>query len=145
MPFLPFPPLPTIPRDKARNRSPTGEASDSSVGQLPGEASGSMMDCDHRPSTTGDQPAVLVDEGEGGSNPCKRGRESSQDLGTRYFKQQKWNHSKLRPPWHWSKNGSVFVGGDSGGELNGDVTNGVSSASTSTYQQQDHNHTQIDT
>lgn len=108
MPFHPFPPLPPYPRGK-KDPSPSDEVNRLSVDQPAEEAqpdnhlpaTSNSNDC--TPSTTGDQPDAEV--------PCtnnhftsKRGRESSYDLGRRYFKQQKWNHTKIGPAWHGRRN-----------------------------------------
>ncbi|KAL6215044.1 hypothetical protein ACLB2K_014475 [Fragaria x ananassa] len=117
MPFHPFPPLPPCPRHQ---KDPSHDVRHASVNQA---SEGQQASCDTRncyseestPSTTG------VTQADSGT-PCatnqlgiKRERESSYEapLGRRYFKQQKWNHPKLRPPWMrdrtgWGCNGNNF-------------------------------------
>lgn len=129
MPFHPFPPLPSYPRDK-KDPSPSGEVNHLSVNQPAEEAqpdsrlpTTNSNDC--APSTTGDQPATDI--------PCtnnrytsKRGRESSHDLGRKYFKQQKWNNAKLGPPWPLRRNGWGCMGNSRDGTSSviiGNITN----------------------
>ena len=152
MPFQPFPPLPSFPRDKLKDPPPSGDSSHSSVNQPAEEAVHDSClpavtnsnDCSS--STTGDQPSVQIPS-TNNQFSSKRGRETSNDLGTRYFKQQKWNNTKLRPPWHWSRN-SWGCGGDPRGETNSASVGNVTNELRSTYcsedisNQQPENHTQ---
>nr|KYP69999.1 Histone-lysine N-methyltransferase ASHH2 [Cajanus cajan] len=72
MPFNPFPPLPPYPRDK---------------------------DYEMIPSTTGANPEDSNLLFEDNKHITKRLKGDSNDLGTRYFRQQKWNNSKIHRPW----------------------------------------------
>lgn len=122
MPFHPFPPLPPCPRLK-KDPSHSHDVNHVSVNQaLEGQqASCVPANCHSEESTPSTTGATQADFGL----PCannqlgtKRQRESSYEapMGRRYFKQQKWNHPKLRAPWvrdrnGWGCNGNNFRGG----------------------------------
>ncbi|XP_050388298.1 histone-lysine N-methyltransferase ASHH2 [Argentina anserina] len=120
MPFHPFPPLPPCPRDKKDSSHNVNHAS---VNPTPEEQQESCAttNChseESTPSTTGGTQADIGTLCADNQLGTKRERESSYEapLGRRYFKQQKWNHPKSRPPWvrdriGWGCNGNNFRGG----------------------------------
>lgn len=118
MPFHPFPPLPLFPRDE-KDPSPSEDVNRLSVNQPAEEQRDSHLpptshSNESTPCITGNQPDadILCTNNQ---HTSKRGRGWSHDLGRKYFKQQKWNHSKLGPPCHWRRNGSGCMGSPSGG------------------------------
>ena len=107
MPFYPFPPLPQFPRDH-KDHAPLHSLNPLTINQ--------PVEEEHRDSNC---PASYADE----TTPCansqqtfKRARDSSYDLGRRYFRQQKWNNTKLGPPWIRKRNGWEHMGDNSRGE-----------------------------
>lgn len=107
MPFRPFPPLPQFPRDQ-KDHAPLHSLNPLTINQ-PAEEGRRDSNC----------PASYADE----TTPCansqqkfKRARDSSYDLGRRYFRQQKWNNTKLGPPWIRKRNGWEHMGDNSRGE-----------------------------
>ncbi|ESW09471.1 hypothetical protein PHAVU_009G130100 [Phaseolus vulgaris] len=111
IPFIPFPPLPPYPRDN-KDCQPSNNNS-AMIIDLPAEAmisdqsaevkeghNSSMVSCcadDMIPSTTGANPEesnLLFEE-----NEAKRMKGDSHDLVRKYYKQQKWNNSKIHRPW----------------------------------------------
>ncbi|KAF7829798.1 histone-lysine N-methyltransferase ASHH2 isoform X1 [Senna tora] len=120
IPFIPFPPLPPYPRDN-KDCQPSNSANAILIDQ-PAEVqqcdmSGpvSSYSDDMTPSTTGassDGTDLLHEEDE---HLSKRMKGSSCDLGRRYFRQQKWNNSKIHRPWFrknaWGCNGNNTTGG----------------------------------
>lgn len=107
MPFYPFPPLPQFPRDH-KDHAPLHSLNPLTINQ-PAEEERRDSNC----------PASYADD----TTPCansqqtfKRARDSSYDLGRRYFRQQKWNNTKLGPPWIRKRNGWEHMGDNSRGE-----------------------------
>ncbi|XWS25080.1 hypothetical protein CRYUN_Cryun27aG0040400 [Craigia yunnanensis] len=112
MPFHPFPPLPPFPRDKL-DTPPVCAANsiginEDAVGQQDSHRPATSYPDENFPSTAGgNQPDTDI--------PCtniqqtfKRTREFSNDLGKKYFRQQK----RKGPPWHKSEcMGSNYIGG----------------------------------
>ncbi|KAL2339733.1 hypothetical protein Fmac_007673 [Flemingia macrophylla] len=103
MPFNPFPPLPVYPRDN-KDCQPSN-TTDAMIIDQPAEVkrldtSGVVNCCsDLIPSTNGansDDSNLLFEDSK---HITKRLKGDSNDLGTRYFKQQKWNNSKIHRPW----------------------------------------------
>ncbi|PON60140.1 Methyltransferase [Parasponia andersonii] len=156
MPFQPFPPLPPFPHYKDPslsediNHLPVNQpAQYQHNSRLPSTSHSN----ESTPSTTGNQPDVDISRT---NNQCtsKRGRGWSHDLGRRYFKQQKWNNTKLGPPWHARRNGLGCMGSSRGGTNSvsiGNITNelrstycsenlscGVEKAGNNCYQHPDH-------
>lgn len=86
MPFHPFPPLPPFPRDKKST-----------------PASEECHQGENNPSTTGaNQSIAEIPDGDIHQQASKRIKlGSSNDLGKRFFRQQKWNRG---PPWLWRRN-----------------------------------------
>ncbi|KAI6690981.1 hypothetical protein NL676_027809 [Syzygium grande] len=107
IPFHPFPPLPQLPRERKR-QSPaqnvdsrnTGHSADTT--QVDECSQASFID----DSSTGTSSSNLVDSEVTCANSqqmFKRVKISSQDMGRRYFRQQKWNNTKV-PPWLRKRN-----------------------------------------
>ncbi|XP_017421531.1 histone-lysine N-methyltransferase ASHH2 isoform X2 [Vigna angularis] len=111
IPFVPFPPLPPYPRDN-KDSQPSNNYSAMIIDQ-PAEAmtrdhsaevkegdNSSMVTCcadDMIPSTTSANPEesnLLFED-----NEAKRMKGDSHDLVTKYYRQQKWNNSKIHRPW----------------------------------------------
>lgn len=112
MPFHPFPPLPTYARDRRDpppqtvspiTRNQQGEEQQNCFGSA-------SFHTDHStPSTSGASPSDWNVPCPDDQHPLKRVK-YSHDLGKRYFRQQKWNHSKARPPCHRKWNNWGFMG-----------------------------------
>lgn len=105
MPFIPFPPLPPFPCDK-KVHSPSLAVNHKTANEPAEEAQqdGCLPATSHSEessSTTDDRPDVDIPLTHD-QYTAKRGRETSCDLGRRYFKQQKWNNTKSRSPWLWN-------------------------------------------
>ncbi|XP_014500972.1 histone-lysine N-methyltransferase ASHH2 isoform X2 [Vigna radiata var. radiata] len=111
IPFVPFPPLPPYPRDN-KDSQPSNNYIAMIIDQ-PAEAmtrdhsaevkegdNSSMVTCcadDMIPSTTSANPEesnLLFED-----NEAKRMKGDSHDLVTKYYRQQKWNNSKIHRPW----------------------------------------------
>ncbi|RDX84648.1 Histone-lysine N-methyltransferase ASHH2, partial [Mucuna pruriens] len=104
MPFNPFPPLPPNPRDnKECQPSNTNNAMIiDQLAEVKQSDTSSMVNCcldDMIPSTTGANPEDLNFLSEDDKHITKRLKGDSNDLGKRYFRQQKWNNSKIHRPW----------------------------------------------
>ncbi|XP_027904008.1 LOW QUALITY PROTEIN: histone-lysine N-methyltransferase ASHH2 [Vigna unguiculata] len=112
IPFVPFPPLPPYPRDN-KDSQPSNNNNSAMIIDQPCEAmtrdhsaevkegdNSSMVTCcadDMIPSTTSANPQesnLLFEE-----NEAKRMKGDSHDLVTKYYRQQKWNNSKIHRPW----------------------------------------------
>ncbi|KAA8546452.1 hypothetical protein F0562_002809 [Nyssa sinensis] len=159
MPFHPFPPLPPYPRDKRETFSCA--ANPMTMNQLAEKVEHDSRDpatCpsnQETPSTSGSRPPdVNIPSGNIQHN-FQPVRGSSYSLGRRYFRQQKWNNSKLGPPWirkriGWgsmgnnSRNGMCGVGvGSVANEFKGSysaehVGTGVESACNTSYHHPHH-------
>ncbi|XVE55272.1 hypothetical protein DITRI_Ditri03aG0145500 [Diplodiscus trichospermus] len=113
MPFHPFPPLPIYPRDK--KETPTARAADSiginedaEEGQQDSRRLATSYHDENIPSTTGGNPPDRDLPGTNILQTLKRTRDSSYDLGKKYFRQQK----RKGPPWHKSEcMGNQHIGG----------------------------------
>lgn len=113
MPFSPFPPLPPYPRDK-KDPQPSLSANavtvdqPAEVQQLDMSSTVSSHSEDTTPSTTSPEGTDLLHEDD--KQISKRMKGSPPDLGRRYFRQQKWNNSKIHRPWFrknaWGCSGS---------------------------------------
>ena len=114
-PFHPFPPLPPYPRDRRDpppsqsvnpiTRNQAGEEQQQQQQTCHGSASSCHMD-ESTPSTSGASPPDV-------NVPCANNNQriKRNDLGRRYFRQQKWNNnSKVRPPWHRKCTSWGFMG-----------------------------------
>ncbi|KAK7311510.1 hypothetical protein RJT34_09708 [Clitoria ternatea] len=106
MPFSPFPPLPPYPRDnkdcQPSNTNTNGMAIDQPAEVKQWDTSGMVNCCsdDMIPSTTGANPEdlnILCEDND--KHITKRLKADSNDLGKRYFRQQKWNNSKIHRTW----------------------------------------------
>lgn len=114
MPFHPFPPLPAFPCDK-------GDPSPSlAVSHVPGFETSEVhhvsrpLSDESNPSPTGDQRDTCTPS-TSNQYKSKREREFSNDLGTRYFKQQKPNNMRSVPPKPWIRNGQPCMNGSRDG------------------------------
>ncbi|KAK7282685.1 hypothetical protein RIF29_11658 [Crotalaria pallida] len=111
MTFNPFPPLPSYRRkekDSHPSSSTTTNATDAMSIDQPAEVrhcdtSGPVTNSSNEmiPSTTGganpEDTNLPCEDNDHVSKLSKGG--DSYDLGTRYFRQQKWNNSKIHRPW----------------------------------------------
>lgn len=107
IPFHPFPPLPQLPRERKR-QSPEQNVDSQNAGHSADTAQ--VDECSQASfideSSTGTSNSNLVDSEITCANSqqmCKRVKISSQDLGRRYFRQQKWSNTKV-PPWLRKRN-----------------------------------------
>ncbi|XP_022768083.1 histone-lysine N-methyltransferase ASHH2-like isoform X2 [Durio zibethinus] len=112
MPFHPFPPLPPCPRDKKDTRpacaaNPIG-MNEVAEGQQGSRRPASSYPDESIPSTAGGNPPETDIPCTNIQQTFKRRRESSYDLGKKYFRQQK----RKQPPWHKSEcMGNNYIGG----------------------------------
>uniref|UniRef100_A0A803NLZ9 Histone-lysine N-methyltransferase ASHH2 n=1 Tax=Cannabis sativa TaxID=3483 RepID=A0A803NLZ9_CANSA len=124
MPFHPFPPLPPLPRGK-KDSSPSENGHCLSINQPAEKQQDGELPPTHTndstPSTTGSLSGadILCTDNQ---HTFKRGREWSQDLGRRYFKQQKWNSIKHGSPGHLKRNDTVSSKGVTNCVSIGDIT-----------------------
>ncbi|KAK3000178.1 hypothetical protein RJ639_023651 [Escallonia herrerae] len=96
MPFVPFPPLPPYPRGK-RDTPPVN----------PPTTSLAAVKDDSGPSISDQNPTSTTGAGlQGFRTPFANNQQNllqaggpPNSLGRKYFRQQKWNHSKMQPPW----------------------------------------------
>lgn len=158
MPFHPFPPLPPYPRDR---RDPPSQTVNPITRNQPGEeqqnchGSASCHTDQSTPSTSGASPPDVNVPCANNQHVFKRVKNNSYDLGRKYFRQQKWNNSKVRSPWHrkWNswgfmannaRNGVCSIGiGNLANEPKGpycseDVSNRVENAGNTSYQHPQH-------
>ncbi|MCD7447381.1 hypothetical protein HAX54_028453 [Datura stramonium] len=110
IPFQPFPPLPPYPC--ARGGSVPATANPGVIGELPqnaGEDSGTCSPghlAQNPPSVSGaDQPQ----DGNGNQLGSERASDSH-NLGRKNFRKQKFNNSKLVPPWLRIRSGWEYTG-----------------------------------
>ncbi|KAF5444681.1 hypothetical protein F2P56_033797 [Juglans regia] len=111
MPFHPFPPLPPYPRD-SKNCPPSHAPNPMTINQ---PAEGRRDSHCRAPCHMDETPKYLDGPCANSNQPYKRARESSYDLGRRYFRQEKWNATKVRPPWPWKRNAWGHMGDNSRG------------------------------
>ncbi|OIT40689.1 PREDICTED: histone-lysine N-methyltransferase ASHH2-like [Nicotiana attenuata] len=117
IPFQPFPPLPPYPRD--RRESVPSASNPGAISELP-QITG--QDChtsspghlaQNPPSVSGaDQPQ----DGTGYQLGSKRDSDSC-NSGRRYFRKQKYNNSKLAPPWLRIRSGWEYTGNNSSNNM----------------------------
>ncbi|CAA2991987.1 histone-lysine N-methyltransferase ASHH2-like [Olea europaea subsp. europaea] len=106
VPFHPFPPLPPYPRD--RRELPASAANCPSLGQRAEKAEAGFDHCtdhsdeSHTRKPKFDSPDMNISDANDRYDFQQGG--SSYNLGRNYFRQQKWNHSKLAPPWVRNRN-----------------------------------------
>ncbi|XP_015079413.1 histone-lysine N-methyltransferase ASHH2-like [Solanum pennellii] len=104
IPFHPFPPLPPYPCDR-RGFVPTASELPQNAGEDWGTCSPSHL-AQNPPSVSGaDQPQ----DGNGNQLGCERASESH-NLGRKNFRKQKFNNSKLVPPWLRIRSGWEYTG-----------------------------------
>ncbi|KAH6785799.1 hypothetical protein C2S51_038254 [Perilla frutescens var. frutescens] len=112
LPFHPFPPLPPCAGDKGEQQT--------SVPKCDSEPVQDNVAClahysgKKRTMTCSLDPPEMNNSMEN-EHPEFQREEGSYNLGKKYFRQQKWNQSKLGPPWLRLRNGW----GNSGGSRNG--------------------------
>ncbi|RYR47816.1 hypothetical protein Ahy_A07g033778 [Arachis hypogaea] len=140
MPFNPFPPLPPYPRDQ-RDCLPSNTSSAMEIDQpseiKQSDGSGLVSSCadDTVRSTTGTNSDDMNHTDEENRNITKRLKDDdTYDLGRRYFRQQKWNNSKIHRPWFrrdaWKcNNRNNTSGGDMCGMGVGNVQSEVTRSS----------------
>jgi histone-lysine N-methyltransferase SETD2 len=104
MPFNPFPPLPPYPRD-IQDCQPSNTnvmEIDQPAEVMQQDANGVINCCsesDNTTSTAGAKPEDTNLECEDYKHDTKRLKGDSNDLGKNYFRQQKWNNSKIHRTW----------------------------------------------
>lgn len=104
MPFNPFPPLPPYPRDE-RDCQPSNTTNAMIIDQpaefKQSDTSGLVNCCsdDMIRSTTSTNPDDVNLTDEDNKHIPKRLKDDSYDLGRKYYRQQKWNNSKIHRPW----------------------------------------------
>ncbi|XAR62849.1 Histone-lysine N-methyltransferase [Bertholletia excelsa] len=104
VPFQPFPPLPPYPRDKREPPTCAGNNSMASIEPAEKGEWDSQYSDRNTPSTSGaGAPNVEIRDANNQHNFRRVG--GCYSLGRRYFRQQKWNNSKLAPPWIRNRNG----------------------------------------
>ncbi|KAK7351090.1 hypothetical protein VNO77_10270 [Canavalia gladiata] len=142
MPFNPFPPLPPYPRDN-KDCQPSNTTNAITTDQ-PAEVkqwdTSGMVSCysdDMIPSTTGANPEDLNLSCEDNKHITKRLKCDSNDLGRRYFRQQKWNNSKIHRPWFRRNAGKCNENNSSGDIRNVDVGDDVPKESQVTCDAED--------
>ncbi|KAL5993095.1 hypothetical protein ACLOJK_014016 [Asimina triloba] len=116
IPFHPFPPLPPYPR--GQTKSPSIQPSVVDDSSLMHEVGEEQADGDH----IGPEDVCAASNGgaqEIGANGANKNphtlgrlRWTSDNLGRRFFRQQKWNNNEFRkcPPWLRPRNGWAFKG-----------------------------------
>lgn len=124
MPFHPFPPLPPFPRD---NKDPP-----------PSHPAEGQRDSHCPTPCSADETTPCLDIPCANSQQTfKRARESSCDLGRRYFRQEKRNNTKLGPPWLRKRNGWGHMGDNSRGSSCSIGIGNVANEMTDSYLSQD--------
>ncbi|XP_051139160.1 histone-lysine N-methyltransferase ASHH2 isoform X2 [Andrographis paniculata] len=132
VPFLPFPPLPPHPCG-SRDRPASAVAKCASVSdpfKPEQQHDGALVEyqaAQKRPRTYTMDPPDDNPSAPNGQPNIQQG--TSNGLGRKYFRQQKWNHSKMAPPWvrmrnNWGYAGSNALNNSSGAGL-GNGTNGI--------------------
>lgn len=108
LPFQPFPPLPPYANNKGD--PPTSAAKCASFSEPAEKAEQDNGTCVARHSgqkrmmtCSSDPPEMNISMAN--ERPDFQREGGSYNLGRKYFKQQKWNHSKLVPPWVRMRNG----------------------------------------
>lgn len=111
--FHPFPPLPPSPCNR-RNPSPCSVKSLSvnQAGEIQRGSCGSATMDQSCPSTSGAGSTDVSVAGTNNHHMFERARGCSNNLGKR-FRQQKWNNTKLAPPWLRNRNGWGYIGNNS--------------------------------
>ncbi|XP_022938750.1 histone-lysine N-methyltransferase ASHH2 isoform X1 [Cucurbita moschata] len=121
VPFHPFPPLPPYPRGK---RGPPTSACGTAVEQSSQEM---QVNChDSRTSFSEENPPSTSNYQQDSCNlsniqqTSKRAKESSYDLGRKYFRQEKWRNTKFAPPRtdQWGYQGNFRSGVSTPGDDN---------------------------
>lgn len=129
MPFHPFPPLPPFPRDNKDH--PPSHALNTLTMNQPVEAQRDT--CCPAPCYIDGTPQSIDIPGANSQQPFKRARESSYDLGRRYFRQEKWNTAKMGPPWLRRRNGWGHLGDNSRGGSSGIGIGNLAKEVTNSY------------
>ncbi|KAK4751982.1 hypothetical protein SAY87_020780 [Trapa incisa] len=101
MPFHPFPPLPPFPRERKRPCPSSSSDCETSVSTTVHSSAEekqpeNLGPCSYGASLAGSEAPYSENQQ---TMPNKRWKVSSQDMGRRYFRQQKWNGPKMPPPW----------------------------------------------
>lgn len=119
IPFHPYPPLPPYPHDR---RGPTPAASSLTV------KSAVKVEGFHNPSThhsdqnilstSSANPPHMEIPGSINQHNFQRIRGTSNCLGRKYFRQQKWNNAKMVPPLFRSRPGRGNMGNNPGNGMN---------------------------
>ncbi|XP_057973979.1 histone-lysine N-methyltransferase ASHH2 isoform X2 [Malania oleifera] len=119
IPFHPFPPLPPVPRNR-RDTPPlctVEPMANCSSEEVRGQQGLTTNHADQSTPSTSSSSPPGVDVDGNCRRACKRVRNSSFDLGRRYFRQRKLNNSKLGPRWPRKRNGWGFMGNNSMNEM----------------------------
>ncbi|CAJ2667677.1 unnamed protein product [Trifolium pratense] len=105
MPFNPFPPLPPYPRDiQDCQPSNTNGMEIDQPAEVKQQGANGLVNCcsesdDMTTSTAGAKSEDTNLECEDDKHDTKRLKGDSNDLGKNYFRQQKWNNSKIHRTW----------------------------------------------
>lgn len=103
LPFHPFPPLPPCASDKGEQPTLVAKCVGEPV-EKTGQGNAACYSGKKRTmSCSLDPPEMNITMAS--EHPDFQPGEGSYNLGRKYFRQQKWNHSKLAPPWLRMKNG----------------------------------------
>ncbi|KAG7032825.1 Histone-lysine N-methyltransferase ASHH2 [Cucurbita argyrosperma subsp. argyrosperma] len=117
VPFHPFPPLPPYPRgtrDPLMSACGTADRQCSQEGQADSHDSRTSFSEEGTPctSTTYQQDLCILSNNQ---QILKQAKESSYDLGRRYFRQQKWRNTQFGPHWSQRRNQWGYQGNFRGG------------------------------
>ncbi|XP_059631571.1 histone-lysine N-methyltransferase ASHH2-like isoform X1 [Cornus florida] len=115
MPFQPFPPLPPYPRDKRETPACAATMTMSRPAEKVEQESrdpATFPSDQGTPTTSGASSPYMDIQGANILHNSQRVRDSN-SLGTKNFRQQKWNNSKLGPPWLRKRNGWGSTGNNS--------------------------------
>lgn len=134
MPFQAFPPLPPYPHGKRVSSQPCIR---NQVTENMGEQ---RCHSDQNTTSTSGSARIPLDvqiHGAKNQRTYQRGN-GKHSLGRRYFRQKKWNHPQVGPPWIQKRNGSGFMVNNSRNGMCGSVdvatvVNEVSGQSSSEY------------
>ncbi|KAK3016038.1 hypothetical protein RJ639_005298 [Escallonia herrerae] len=129
MPFLPFPPLPPYPRGK-RDPPPANPPTTSLA--VKDDSGPSISDQDPT-STTGASPQGVRTAFANNQHNLLQAGVPPNSLGRKYFRQQKWNHSKMPPPWIRKR-----VCSDPKGSYSSELSVGMGSSGNTFYQHPRH-------
>ncbi|KAF5199228.1 Histone-lysine n-methyltransferase ashh2, partial [Thalictrum thalictroides] len=105
IPFHPFPPLPSYPRDKSKTLPPSCTSTRMEHGESQRDHQG---DVSSTPCISRAMSSEVANTRVFNQQMAQRMRSSPGNLGRRYFRQQKWTNSKP-PPWVRNRNCRGFM------------------------------------